>query len=390
MKAMLFQQLVDLYGNVPFSDALKGTLSLTPKFDDQKAVYEALIPLLDSAIIDLKANPFTGSFGGADISRAGSLGGGSTTKWIKFANSLKMRILIRQSRIAGRSAYIIPQIQKILTEGSGFLDAGQDFGINPGYSASDGKQNPLYDRFAYGANGSTRALARFPRPTKFLFDELIKTNDTFRLKRKAYANGGENPNTPGKSRLPEIVANYRGVPFGVGSGFTAPSTAYIGPSVFVKGEFSRPLYLMIAAESQLLLAEAAFLYPSITFARTAQQYYEMGVREAFRLDGATDAQATILLTSGKPLADYTASPNILQAIWEQKWLAFTNYLGQEAWSEQRRTNFPPIPLSLGAPTGSQPAIRLFYPNTELGSNGENVLAQGTIDIFTSRIFWDVD
>jgi hypothetical protein len=147
---------------------------------------------------------------------------------------------------------------------------------------------------------------------------------------------------------------------------------------------------MLAAESQFLLAEAAQLYPTLTFGKTAQQYYEQGVREAFRLDGVTDAQATILLTSGKPEADWTASPDKLKAIWLQKWFALTNFLGQEAWSEQRRTNYPPIPLSLGAPVGSLPAIRLFYPNTELGSNGANVLAQGTIDIFTSRIFWDVD
>ncbi len=390
MKAMLFQNLVDLYGNVPYSEALKGLSFLAPKFDDQKAIYEALIPLLDSAIIDLKANPFTGSFGAADISRAGSLGGGNTTKWIKFANSLKLRILIRQSRIPGRSAYITPQIQKILTEGTGFLDAGQDFAINPGYIASDGKQNPLYDRFGYSASGAVRALARFPRPTQYLFDVLIARNDTFRLKRLAYAIGGENTSSPGKSKLPEIVANYKGVPFGASSSFTAPSTSYIGPSVFVKGEFNRPLYLMLAAESQLLLAEAAFLFPTLTFAKTAQQYYEQGVRESFRLVGATDAQATLLLMSGKAEADWTASPDKLKAIWLQKWLSLTNFLGLEAWSEVRRTNYPPIPLSLGAPVGSKPAIRLFYPNTELGSNGANVLANGTIDILTSCIFWDVD
>lgn len=147
---------------------------------------------------------------------------------------------------------------------------------------------------------------------------------------------------------------------------------------------------MLASESQLLVAEAAQLYTTITFPRTAQQYYEQGVREAFRLDGATDAQATILLTSGLAEADWAASTDKLKANWKQKWLALTNFLGQEAWSEVRRTNYPPIPLSLGAPVGSLPAIRLFYPNTELGSNGTNVLAQGTIDIFTSRIFWDVD
>ena len=43
MKAMLFQQLVDMYGNVPYTDALKGTEVLAPKFDDQKAIYDSLI-----------------------------------------------------------------------------------------------------------------------------------------------------------------------------------------------------------------------------------------------------------------------------------------------------------------------------------------------------------
>jgi hypothetical protein len=50
MKAMIFQNLVDMYGNIPYSDALKGLNSIAPKFDDQKAVYEDLIKLLDTAI----------------------------------------------------------------------------------------------------------------------------------------------------------------------------------------------------------------------------------------------------------------------------------------------------------------------------------------------------
>jgi hypothetical protein len=52
MKAFITHQLVDVYGNVPYSDALKGTGSLAPKFDDQKAIYEDLIKLLDEAIAD--------------------------------------------------------------------------------------------------------------------------------------------------------------------------------------------------------------------------------------------------------------------------------------------------------------------------------------------------
>jgi hypothetical protein len=99
MKAYLFQKLVDMYGDVPYSEALKGIEKLFPKFDNQKAVYEALIPLLDTAIANIKANAFTGAFSSADIAL-----GASQTKWVKFANTQKLRILIRQDRIPGRDA----------------------------------------------------------------------------------------------------------------------------------------------------------------------------------------------------------------------------------------------------------------------------------------------
>jgi len=107
LKAYTYQMLVDLYGNVPYTDALKGTSSLAPKFDDQKFIYEDLIKVLDTAITILKANPLSSTYSGSDI--VFGSGGASTaaTKWIQFANSLKLRILMRQSRMAGRDAYII-------------------------------------------------------------------------------------------------------------------------------------------------------------------------------------------------------------------------------------------------------------------------------------------
>ena len=80
-----------------------------------RAVYESLISSLDAAIVELKANPFASAFAGADIMFAGN-----TTKWIRFANSLKLRILMHQSRVAGREAYITSEINKIVTEGIWF------------------------------------------------------------------------------------------------------------------------------------------------------------------------------------------------------------------------------------------------------------------------------
>ena len=121
---------------------------------------------------------------------------------------------------------------------------------------------------------------------------------------------------------------------------------------------------MTAAESFLLLAEAKQRYgAAVTLPLTAQAYYEQGVKESFRLTGTAASAATTLLTSGKDLADWTASPDKLKAIWMQKWIALVNYSGLEAWSEFRRTNFPVTPPSASAPANQKLPLRLFYPQT---------------------------
>ncbi|MCW3073381.1 MAG: hypothetical protein JWP69_450 [Flaviaesturariibacter sp.] len=381
MKSYIMQQVVDVHGDAPYTEAFKGVGQLAPKFDDQKLIYEDLIKVLDTAITELRANPATTPQKGSDIVFAGN-----TTNWIRFANSLKLRILMRQSRVAGRDAYITAEINKANATTEGFLPAGTDVTANPGYVASTGKLNPVYENWGYNAAGGVQALARFPRPTTYLFNSLIATGDTFRLKRLAFPKGGEAANNA------EIVSNYVGVPFGASSGYLAQNTSYLGPSIIKRGEFNRPMYLMLAAESFLNLAEAKQRYGAgVTLASTAQTYYETGVRESFRTTGATATygadKATALLTSGKDLADWMASPDKLKAIWMQKWLALTNFNGLEAWSELRRTNFPPIPLSASAPAGSKPPVRLFYPNRESQTN-PNVPTG--IDVFNNRLFWDVD
>jgi hypothetical protein len=385
MKAMLVQQLVDMYGNVPYTEALKGGAVLAPKFDDQKAVYESLITLLDEAIVDLKANPFASSFTGSDI-----VFKGNTTKWAQFANSLKMRILIRQSKISGRDAYIKTEINKIVTEGSGFI-SGEEVGVGgPSfYLATAGKLNPVYERWGYSANGAKQALNNYPRLTKFLLDGLKASGDTLRLKRIAYANGGESTGAPGVSTQKEVVANYNGTPFGASSGYLPANTSSLGPSLLVKGDYNRPFILMTAAEVQFLLAEAKQRYTDVTLPNTAQAYFEAGITQSFRALGANTAGAAAFKGSKVNNYDWEASTDKLAAIATQKWIALTNFSGLEAWTEYRRTNLPAIPQSMQVPDAKRP-VRFFYPNTEAGSNAANVTAQGTIDAFGTRLFWDVD
>jgi hypothetical protein len=161
----------------------------------------------------------------------------------------------------------------------------------------------------------------------------------------------------------------------------------------VKGQFAKPFFLLINAEVQFLAAEAKQRYGAAvtTLTGTAQSYYEQGVKESFRLTGTAASAATTLLTSGIDMADWTASTDKLKAIWMQKWIALTNFSGLEAWSEYRRTNWPATPQSASVAAGSTDRpVRLFYPGTELGSNRANVESQGAINVFKTRLFWDVD
>lgn len=386
MKALIFQYLVDMYGNVPYSDALKGASTLAPKFDDQKAVYESLITLLDEAITDIKANTFASAFTGSDI-----MFGGNTTKWAQFANSVKLRVLMRQARVSGRDTYIKTEINKIVTGGSGFI-TGEDVAVGGAgfYQQTATKLNPIYDRWGYSETNARRALNNYPRVTTYLVNSLKAAGDTLRLKRIAYAVGNENQASPGTSTAKEVAANYTGTPFGASSGYLPVNTSALGPSLLIRGQFNRPFIIMTAAEVQLNLAEAKQRFPDVTLPGTAKAYFEEGIKQSFRTLGANTAGADAYKGSKINNYDWDASTDKLAAIATQKWLAFVNFSGFEAWSEYRKTNLPALPQSVQVTEANKRPLRLFYPNTEAGSNTANVTAQGTIDVFNTRIFWDVD
>ncbi|MFC3809119.1 SusD/RagB family nutrient-binding outer membrane lipoprotein [Lacihabitans lacunae] len=384
MKALVYQQLVDMYGNIPYTNALKGVGSLAPKFDDQKTVYEGLIKLLDEALVDIKANNFASAFTGSDI-----VFKGNTAKWAQFANALKLRILIHQAKISGRDAYIKTELSKIAAEGSGFLKT-EEVGVGGSgfYLATAGKLNPIYDRWGYDANGAKRALNNYPRLTEFLVNNLKASGDTLRLKRLGYAIGGESA-TAGVSTKAEVAANYIGVPFGKSSGFLPAGSSSLGPSLLVKGEYNRPFVLMTAAEVNLLLAEASQRYADVSFGGTAEDFFKAGITQSYRALGASSDKAAAYIGSGIQNYDYKASSDKLKAIAYQKWIALCNFNGLEAWTEYRRNNYPVTPQSVQVVDETRP-VRLYYPNTESGSNAENVNAQGKINVFTSKLFWDVD
>lgn len=403
MQAYVYQKLVDLYGNIPYSEAMQATTNLAPKYDDAKTVYESLITKIDQAIADIKAATFPGT-DIADIQFKGN-----KTNWIQFANTLKLRILIRQTEVPGRDAYITTNITNIVNEGTGFIT--DNVYVQPGYAKSSGKLNPFYVNYGFDQNDATTNYA-YRKVGATIINFLKSTADSFRLFRLAapitsFPSGstindtllGSNPPVPD----PKDFDNYKGVPLGGdGSGYLEGVTSSIGSEQIVKGDATRPSILMSAAEAYFLKAEAAQRY-GIAGLGSVSSNYVSGIKWSFRLAAATyagtstatngDADAAADRYLSRPAyTTWFSSVGQLRAIWIQKYIALMNIDGLEAWSEYRRTNTstsngaaPTSPHSV-ATTSPEP-VRLFYPLREQNVNSSNYV---NVNVFTNRIFWDVN
>jgi hypothetical protein len=404
MKCYMYQKLVDLYGNVPYSQALKGTLYTYPAYDDAKTIYEDLINTLTAAITDMKSQTWP-------LSEASDIMfNGDKTRWIQFANTLKLRILMRQSYMSGRSSYITTEINKILTEGSGFLS--DNAYINPGYTKTSGKLNPFYGNFGYDQNDAQTGNFAYRVPNAVIINFLKNTTDMFRLSRIANPISGGNPNN---------ASDYVGVPMGSATGFLSASVSSNGSIQIVRGDAGRSSILMTAADSYFLQAEAALVY-GIAGLGDAQTLFNNGVKWAFRLAAATQtgtatatnaqadaaAAAYLAVGSGTPYADWSlATTPVLKRtfIQVQKWVALDDIDGSEAWAEYRRINVTDASGNVSATPGTSAygccpysphsvvvggpePVRLFYPLRESSVNGANVPAG--INVFTSKIFWDAN
>ena len=353
MKAFHFQVLVDLYGDIPYTSALKRGANITPTFDDAQTVYESLISELTAgiALIDSSAdNP-----GEQDIMFAGDL-----TKWKQFANTVKMRILIRQSGISGREAYIQEQFDVIAAEGSGFISA--DASINPGYVNEEGKQNPLWAAFGKAVAGTVTLNNDATCASDFVLDYLTTTDDP-RI----------------DSLFEEPDAGHKGTPQGVtvGEDFNADNVSNIGPGI-LKGA-DQDAIIISAAESHFLQSEAT-LHGFITGGEAvAKAHYDAGIAASFTALGATQGDY-----SGD--SNWSNLSSKQEAIITQKWIALMGTNGIETWFEYNRTGFPTgVPVSAAGDGVADRPVRLLYPNSEISANTANVPKQK--NAFTDKIFW---
>lgn len=360
LKSFYFQYIVDLYGDVPYSEAFKRTQNLTPAYDDAQDVYMSLIDNIDEAIALINSGGSSEAFSGADIAF-----GGDMAKWEAFANTVKLRLLVRLILKAETDATLATYVNSKFAELNGVQFLTEDVTINPGYADEDGRQNPFWEVYGFNPVGDPLDQGRQTGPSEFAFNLLDNSNDP-RLNRLWKPNAA-NSNT------------FAGTPQN-GSG----NAASIGDGILAGADADLPI--MLAAESYFLQAEAV---ERGYLSGNAQTLFEQGITASFNSLGASGASTYITNTSNDVDLGYSGG-DALRAIITQKWIALTSVSGAELWIEYNRTGFPSnLPLPVGATDPNIP-VRLLYPASEHSGNSANVIPQSRNDAFSSKIFWDVN
>jgi len=379
MKACVFARLVDMYGNVPYSKAFDLVGNIRPAYDPAANVYADLLTQITDGInliknADINLNP--------KIATADIMFGGDKTLWAKFGNTLKLRLLIHQANMAGFNP--TSAINTILAEGSGFLGTGQSADVSPGYTTD--KPADFWGSYLFNVAGTYSNT--FERAQDFVMNEYKGLADPrigyfFKpVRSTAFAAGTFRSVAYG---LPPQTSNSEDRLSDIG-GADAPTG---GTAKGLGKAFNMRQWILTSFESMFLQAEAM---QRGWLAGSAQSMYNDAVRESFRWLNVANADASyaayVAANSSSPKVDWASASNKITLIMWQKYYALCGVDALETWTDWRRIHAFNIPLSVapGTTATSQP-IRLLYPQAEYDYNTDNVTAQGTINAFTTKIFW---
>ncbi|MBT2620866.1 MULTISPECIES: SusD/RagB family nutrient-binding outer membrane lipoprotein [Chryseobacterium] len=402
MKAYYMQMIVDLYNDVPYTEAFKGQANKHPKYDKGKDVYKGLLAELNQALVLLGQTPENATYALLPVEDPiFAAASADMSKWAQMANTVKLKMLVRLSNctdpevIAWRNTEL-QALAPLTSDVTKFVSA--DVKINPGYSsASTGQQNPFYT--TYGViNIASNDMSADYRLT-FASDHIIKalkgqipeTSGVAdgRITRLFLNNGvGQASNYIGGVSGPSANANLMvGQPQGGGKDASKVETDFATLGLFSafaspSGGSALPGLVLTLAEVRFLQAEAATVYPT-TMAFNAQTSFNDGVTQSFLTFGASPTATNNYLAaiSTKPGMGWAASPNKIQAIQYQKWVALTNINPTETFISYNKTGFPVLPMPLGSYYPSRPK-RLMYAQSEYISNTANVPNPGIDEMYT--------
>jgi hypothetical protein len=400
MKALVFERLTDVYGDVPYFQAGQAyTKSIYfPKYDKQQDIYTDLLKEVSQAIdnLDEKADKPTG-----DLFYSQSAD--QIAEWKKFGNTLLLRMAMRLTKVDPATAQ--NYVKKVVGH---TMTSNDDNAI-----VQHGDNDPLTINRFYRGIGEDGAIQLDGQISQTLIDSLKQRNDP-RLPVFSYVYPADFQPGGDPSLGSSDPADQNGLPNGYNTGATAngiqsykgkPATAttpadlaYLGsiaaysrPSPIIFNA-TAPTMILTYAESELLLADAAKRWGIGGDART---HYNNGVLAAITMLSAYGDDGTISKEDAQ--AYLTANPydnaNGLKQINTQFWIA-TFFNEYEAWSNYRRTGFPlltPVTYTGSQSLGAIPR-RMQYSTVDKQINPDNYnaavagLAGG--DKITSRMWWD--
>lgn len=386
IKVEAMHRVTDVYGPIPYTHYGQGVFSTT--YDSQQTVYETFFTELDAAITALgsyvKENPNANPFAPYD-----NIYNGNYKEWLKFANSLRLRLAIRISMVEPTLAKT--EAEKSCADPNGLMISNDD------------------NAFLQANNGLT-----FTNPIWIC--DISYTDIQMGAPMECYLKGYKDPRVKAEF-LPNASGDYRGIRQGVPIGANGD---YGQASFFTIGQYDKVKW-MTAAETAFNRAEGVLRGWNMG-GGSAQSYYEQGIQLSMQQNGvsignylsdATSTEAPYIdlvkasnnVPAGSPYLstvtikwdDADTYQRKLERIITQKWLAGWPD-GEEAWAEYRRTGYPVLmPVVINNSGGTINSLveirRLPFPQDEVNNNGPAVQKAigllGGPDNGGTRLWWDL-
>ena len=349
LTAHTFSVLTDLYGDIPFSDALNGVNSIAPKYDKQENIYPALIQMIEAGVTNVKSNV------GKKPATDDVMYGGTMASWEKYGNSLKLRLLNHLSKIQPNAAGDFLNTSPALIS-SNAESAKVTFGT------TQANANPMHSFDILSGRKDMAVGSTIVNKMKALNDPRIPKY-FFPVKNGASAG--------------QFIGN---VPGGDNDDAGESKFSRTGPSF---ASISSPVLLLSYAEVQFIIAEIRLRQTNVGAATTA---YNNAINADFLYVGNTAAEATTYLAQTSVAFDGT-----LSRLMEQKWIVMFQ-APYESWSDWRRTGFPALtPAAINFTAGVIPR-RLPYPQFEINLNKASLEAGPGVPVpfesLKQRVWWD--
>jgi len=383
------QYIVDFYGDAPYSEAFKEQSNLNPKYDKGEDIYKDLVIKLNEAISAIDNNDSDDT----SISVTESedvIFHGQMEQWKKLANTIKLRLLLRQSKL--NDSFVNEQLASL--SGASFVDSNVE--INPGFSnATEQQINPLYLNFgAFNYTYTANNLAGYvyykasDHIAKLVEGDTSKPTSGVKDPRRAAMFRTVTVGLDGSTIAAKVVGIEQGQTRIDGT--TTAMYSFQRDWMYTTPDDggTRPGYIMLKSEAELLLAEAAVLYPQ--YFSNALGHYTNAVAESFAFYGLTASSSDYLAALDSKTVGWSGAPSKIAAIQYQRLIILNNYKPYETYINYLKTGYPETPLATTALYPNKP-YRLPYPISEFIGNSANVPKLTEADMFTKNQytpFWN--